>query len=86
MQVWKYPIEMTIQFKVSMPAGAQILHVACQFPNQPYMWVLVNTENHRELRLFLVRGTGQEDIPEGTRHHGTFFLDGGRFVFHLFER
>jgi hypothetical protein len=51
------------------------------------MWALVNPEASKEKRRFELYGTGH-DVPEsdGLIHVGTFQMQDGALVFHLFER
>ncbi len=50
----------------------------------PFIWALVDTDAPEEARVFHVRGTGHPADALG-RYVGTFQIDGGALVFHLFE-
>ena len=74
---------------MSIPAGAQFLHVAVQ-GNTPCLWGMVDPESPEAPYHFRLYGTGhfiQSDIPGRRlgRHLGTFLVHGGSLVFHLFE-
>jgi hypothetical protein len=83
--IWKYEI-MPGVFDLNMPAGARILSVQVQ-RGKPYVWALCCPDNEIEKRRLCVVGTGHstpENI-ENARFVGTFQLNGGELVFHLFE-
>lgn len=87
MAIWKFPIEAG-EFHVDMPGGAEVIHVATQ-GGRPFFWALVTPEAPMRSSAFQVFGTGHAipDDPhvQSRRHVGTFMLDGGALVFHLFE-
>lgn len=83
-QVFKYPLEHINQkYKFLMPEGAEILTLQLQ-RGQPCMWALVETDNPSEARVFELVGTG-DTLKHDGRYIGTFQLDNGEFVGHLFE-
>lgn len=84
MKVWKFPIPVQDEFALDLPVGAQVLHVDAQ-AGKPCLWALVDPEAPKAQYTFYVRGTGHE-VAEDLIHVGSFQLDGGRFVGHLFER
>ncbi len=79
--IWKFPV----QNKIAMPLGAKILSVQVQY-GKPCIWAEVQTTNLIQPRIFKVFGTGHE-IPytENLEYIGTFQLDGGDFLGHLYE-
>jgi len=83
--VWKFPIPVDDIVTVDMPRGAKILHVAEQ-RGVPHLWALVTQGEPLERRTFRFAGTGH---PIEDRHAetfvGTFTMQGGALVFHLFE-
>lgn len=81
--VYKYPIQVTDEFDLQLPQGAEILHVAAQ-NYKPYLWALVDPDQPIEKRRFAVRGTGHP-VDEHLQHLGTFLLADDTFVGHLFE-
>lgn len=87
MVVHKYRVGLSDLFAVEMPRGAQILDVQVQ-RGTPQMWALVDPAAPIERRQFRLVGTGHhfklfED--QQPKHVGTFQLDSGALVFHLFE-
>lgn len=83
--VWKFPVPIDDVVDINMPPGAKILHVAEQF-GAPCIWALVTPGESTERRTFRFAGTGHpiEERHAGT-FVGTFFMEGGALVFHLFE-
>lgn len=86
--IWKYPVPVIDEFTLKMPAGAKLLTVQAQGLNDVCVWALVDDQEPRVSRRFLLRGTGHNcDDPRITKrsHVGTFQVHGGALVFHLFE-
>ena len=97
--VWKFPLIVKAKTTLQMPVGSQILCVQAQADTLPCLWALVYPEEKMEDRVFELFGTGHhipDDIDKGftpptlpltTRIYiGTFQLQNGAFVGHLFER
>jgi len=88
--IWKFSLEIISYQKLFMPKGAKILTVQSQY-NAPYIWAICNIEEReKEERKFEIFGTGNpyyENHFFGMGHNyiGTFQLDNGAFVWHLFE-
>lgn len=81
-QIWKY--EITPDCSYEIPINGEILTVQLQH-NIPVIWVLVNPEHDRELRHFMIFGTGH-DIPDTMMEYvGTCQLENGFLIFHIFE-
>lgn len=86
-QIWKFEINPN-KVIVEMPKDAEILTIQNQ-NGYACIWALVNPENEKEKRHFEVFGTGHNiyyDIGVERKYINTFQLEGGEFVFHLFER
>lgn len=99
--IWEYPLDMDSTrlmyawrplYDIQMPAGAQFLSVRTQIRTQrkiPYMWFLVDTDvTGIETRQFIIAGTGKKidsSLSNQIKFLGTFFLDEGQFVGHVFE-
>jgi hypothetical protein len=81
--IWKFPVTAADQFTLTLPVGARVLEVATQYEH-PQMWVLVDPDAHMEERTFYVCGTGHA-IAENLNYLGSFQLDAGAFVGHVFE-
>lgn len=88
MEVFKYGIPITIAglFTIELPKGAKILTAQGQH-NHPQMWALVDDKSTKETRRFLLVGTGDsiDNNPETLDYIGTFQLNGGASIKHLFE-
>lgn len=85
--IWKFEITPNVNY-IMMPIGAEILSVQTQNEN-PCIWALVEPDNGKEERYFDVFGTGHEvycDMGVDRKFIGTFQMQGGSLVFHLFER
>lgn len=85
-RVWKYPIErLTDEFTLRLPEGARILTVQMQY-GRPCLWAQVDSTAPLTTRTFRIVGTGHP-VPDGCLLHylGTFQMDGGTLVFHLYE-
>lgn len=87
-QIWKFAIPTADKLSFKMPVGAEVLSVAVQH-NKPCLWALVNPDAAMETRTFYITGTGH-DIPDSVSRqfglfHGTFLLEDGALVFHIFE-
>ncbi len=80
--IWKYKINPDNNLEI--PQGGIVLSVQTQ-EDQPCMWVLVDSFNKNELRKFKAYGTGHQ-LPENSgKYIGTFQVENGSLVFHLFE-
>lgn len=83
--IWKYELKTEDIQSVTMPKGGTILTLQTQNDN-PCLWVLVDPNAEKEVRGFMIYGTGHiiptEPYPHtyiGTYQH----LNG--LVFHVFE-
>jgi len=83
--IWKYKLSTTDEQVIEMPAMAEILTVQIQ-NGEPCLWALVDSSYpHKEKRYIEIFGTGNP-IGTGPRTYiGTYQLDGGKLVFHVFE-
>ena len=85
--IWKFPVALEDRFSVSIPKGARILTLQLQ-RGRPQMWVLVNPEVSPEQRTFRIVGTGHRysaNVLGSWRYLGTFQMQDGAFVWHVFE-
>ena len=85
--IWKFELKTTDTQKLEMPVGAEILTVQAQ-NERPCLWALVDPTEKKETRLFDIFGTGHPihcDMSIGRRYIGTYQLNGGSLVFHVFE-
>ncbi len=84
--VWKFPLRVSDSQTIKMPAGTSILCVQVQ-NDQPCIWALVpNTEAVLVSQTILMAGTGH-NRPDllGKNYIGTFQLNEGVLVFHVFQ-
>ena len=84
--IWKITLSVLDWQEHELPVGAEILCVQVQH-GKPQMWVKCSPHGGKvEPREFRIYGTGHM-LAEMTNHKyiGTFQLDGGAFVGHLFE-
>lgn len=81
--IWKFPLPIGPSV-VEMPNGAEVLTVQTQ-NDQPCLWALVDTDHDIIRRVFDVFGTGHI-MPRSGKYIGTFQLDGGAFMGHVFEQ
>lgn len=84
--IWKYPIPVTDEFELEMSIGARVIAVDAQH-DTPCIWALVDPGAPTWPVRFSVKGTGHPfpDHEYYSRHIGTFQLEGGALVFHLFQ-
>lgn len=83
--IYKYKLNTASEQAIELPHNAEILCLQTQ-NNQPHIWVKIDTSDDLlARRLFLTVGTGSAfpDIP--AIHIGTYQLNDGELVFHVFE-
>lgn len=82
--IFKYEIQVVGYQDVLLPQGAKILCVQTQH-NKVYIWALVDEAATPVPRKIQGCVTGHT-LPNGVGNYiGTVQLDGGEFVFHVFE-
>ncbi len=83
--IWKFPIEILDEFELQLPKDAKILTVQTQH-NRPCIWALIDPTAEVVSKKFKIYGTNHK-IPtlEGITYIGTFQVDNGNYVFHLFS-
>lgn len=82
--IWKYRLTPGNPTRIEMPVGARVLCVQTQ-GDEPHLWALVTRDGETETRTFAVYGTGHILPVEPGNYLGTFQMQGGALVFHLFE-
>jgi hypothetical protein len=86
--IFKYPIPAVGKFSIDLPHDAKVLSVQAQH-NEPFLWALVSADKlvFKTSKTFRSFGTGHQinENPETLHYIGTFQLDEGNFVGHLFE-
>ena len=94
--IHKYPVKLNStpghpRITIEMPEDACVLTVQTQYAGDleremPCVWAMVDTTRPMKKHGFYLFGTGHQMETSGTtRYIGSFQLEGGRFVFHLFE-
>lgn len=82
--IFKYLLKVTNEQMIEMPMGSEILCVQVQH-NQPCVWARVIPDAAPVKRLFAVYGTGHPMVTkQADQYVGTFQLEGGAFVGHVF--
>jgi len=82
--IYKYELDVFLDEQtINMPDGAEILTIQTQ-NGRGQMWVKVDPHNPLVSRRFKTFGTGQE--LSGDTYVGTYQIQEGRFVFHVFEQ
>lgn len=88
-RIFKYQIPLKHEFTRELHEGASVLCVQVQGENGlPHIWVECDPDRPTKPRHFRLYGTGHL-IHEGVgeiRYIGTFMLDDGHFVGHLYEK
>lgn len=84
--IYKYRIEIHDSIEVMMPQGAKILTVQEQH-GMATIWAIVDTDRTDVKRVLQIVGTGHDltDRIMGD-YIGTFQIDSGNLVFHVFDR
>ena len=84
--IWKQSLECADRQTVELPIGAKVLCVQTQ-QEKPCLWFITpQTESPIvEERTFAIRGTGHRHPQIDGRYIGTFQLQAGSLVFHVFE-
>ena len=82
--IWKYPLRIADEQTIDFPEGAEVLAVQVQ-KGAPCLWVRVDPAAPKTPRKIITHGTGHP-VPETTgRYIGTYQIEGGALVFHVFE-
>lgn len=84
-EIWKFVLEIDNIVTISMPKDAKVLCVQTQ-REVPCIWAVVDPSAEVEQRKFYVRGTGHplgKALP--SKYIGTFQIENGYLVFHVFE-
>ena len=72
------------EHKAELPTGATVIAARDQ-NNRICVWVKCDPTAPKEQRTFCIVPTGQHFEDDGRAYIGTAHLDGGTFVFHVFE-
>lgn len=82
-RVYKYPLPLGDWVSVTMPVGAVPLCVQTQH-EVPCLWARVTIGAPPVSHHFRIAGTGHDLGQNVGKHVGSFQLDGGALVFHVF--
>ncbi len=84
--IWKYELTASDENDLQMPEGAEVLTVQVQ-GGLVCIWAIVDDTAPLTSRCFEIFGTGHriEDGSGKRKYVGTFQLQGGSLVFHVFE-
>ena len=85
--IWKYKLTNSSRQTLFLPKGAKILTVQVQ-NIEVVLWVLVNPDNETEERIIIMFGTGNPIdtiFNEKIAYIGTFQINNGNLVYHVFE-
>lgn len=88
-RIYKYELSANNRQSIELPEGAQILTAQGQNGCNVCLWALVDPEQPPEQRYFEIFATGEPvhvDMGVERRYVGTAQLEGGRLIFHVFER
>jgi hypothetical protein len=84
--IWKFPLDITDTQDVTMPMNTEILCIQIQ-NERPCIWAIVNPKSaFKELRTIITRGTGHPVSEMTGKYIGTYQIDSGSLVFHVFEK
>lgn len=82
--IHKYYLRMDALCEIPMPEDSKILSVGVQFDN-PAIWVEVDINKKEVIRKFQLIQTGDVVEVSGKRFIGTFILNEGHYILHLYE-
>ena len=84
--IWKFPLQSVAVQTIELPAGFDILTVQVQ-NGAPCLWAAVDPDAQKTRAQIRIIGTGHDvPTPALDRYIGTFQIDNGKLVFHVFER
>lgn len=83
--VWKFPFSVSDWCEFPMPVGAKILHLAVQH-GDPCLWAEVDSDAPTEMRTFRTYGTGHAMGYHNQHYVGTYMVQDGALVFHVYEQ
>jgi hypothetical protein len=85
MIIWKFPIKITDWQLVEMPIGAMILDAKVQ-DGTICLWALCDENADKEIRYFMVFGTGEVIPSDSGKYIATVQMKGGGRIWHIFEQ
>lgn len=82
--IWKYELVATQKQTLMIPEGAEFLYIDVQH-EIPQIWMLLNPLAPQMPKTFITIGTGHPISDKLGRYLGTYMLQDGFLVFHVFE-
>ena len=82
-RIYKYPLYVGDWICLNMPEGAEPLCVQMQH-GIPCLWARVTVGNPPTVHHFRIAGTGHDLGGNVGKHIGSFQMEGGALVFHVF--
>lgn len=84
MTIYKYKLLIEDEQIINLPIKSQILCVQVQ-RGQPCLWVKLNPTEKLAPRVIYTHGTGHEVGEQAYNYIGTYQLNDGMLVFHVFD-
>lgn len=81
--IFKYLLEVTDVQEIELPVGGKPLCVQVQ-NGMPWIWALVDDKNPKEAKAVRMYATGHNCEESISDYLGTFQLESGSLVFHVF--
>ena len=85
--IYKYPLTFQDQSTITLPRGAELLHIDIQnpasYPPEIMLWAMVETTNPSGERRIFMSGTGHQLPAMKIDHIGTVLHQG--YVWHVFD-
>ena len=82
--IWKFKLKLLTSQLVEMPFGSLLLYIDVQ-DGVPCLWARVDPEQAMVRRRLITHGTGHP-VPESSGDHvGSYMLNDGTLVLHVFE-
>ncbi len=82
--IWKYELKIDGMQTLSVPSGFQILDVQVQ-RDQPCLWIRVDPASEKVDVKINTYGTGHSVQEITERYIGSYQVNNGDLVFHVFE-
>jgi len=83
-KIFKYQLQPKPENLVEMPKGSRVLTIQTQ-GSAPNIWAEIDPDAPRIKRKFFIVATGQPmEIPETSSYLGTFQIQDGALVFHVY--
>jgi hypothetical protein len=88
--IWKYLLGFGDITRLEIPKDGEILSIQRDDKtNSPCLWIMVNSDNPQEERVFELFGTGHNvpfNMSYDQKYIGTYQSYDGEFVGHIFEQ